>query len=110
MGLKQATDILQTKVDTGELEKMPPTPNNEWVRLQFIPNAVNRAAAQKITEKLEARRAVQTKTLKKEHVDQHYVNAMTRYYLEWVIELKAKYDGMLFIGQDDKQRYLVVTR
>ncbi len=102
--VKQATDILQKKIDDGEVDKIPPIPSLEWVRLQFVPNRADTAQSAKFTGRLMAKFAVQTRSLRKEHVDQHWVNAMTRYYLEWIVELKKKYDGMVFCGQDDKAK------
>ena len=32
---------------------------------------------------------------------------MTRYYLEWIVELKRKYDGIEFFGQDDKAKIAI---
>ena len=69
---------------------MPDIPCDEWVRLQFVPNVTNSEISSKFTGVLEARRAIQTRTLRKEHQDQHFVNAMTRYYLDWMVELKGK--------------------
>jgi hypothetical protein len=103
----QATEVLQKKVDDGTLDKLPPIPCTEWVRLQFVPNRADNAAAEKFTGRLEAKRAVQTRTLRKEHMDQHWVNSMTRYYLEWMVELRKKYDGVEFFGQDDKAKIAV---
>ena len=103
----QATEVLQKKVNDGTLDKLPPIPCTEWVRLQFVPNRTDNAAAAKFTGKLEAKRAVQTRTLRKEHMDQHWVNSMTRYYLEWMVELRKKYDGVEFFGQDDKAKIAV---
>ena len=105
--VSQATAILQKKVDNGVFDSLPPIPSTEWVRLQFVPNRADNAAAEKFTGRLEAKRAVQTRTLRKEHMDQHWVNAMTRYYLEWMVELKKKYDGVEFFGQDDKAKIAV---
>ncbi len=102
--VKLATDILQRKIDDGKLPKMPPIPSMEWVRLQFIPNCVHAAVAAKFTGRLEIKRAVQMRTLWKEHIDQHWVHALTRYYLEWLVELRQKYDGIKFYGQDDKAK------
>ena len=102
--VKLATDILQRKVDSKELEKLPAIPSTQWVRLQFVPNRTDSKAAGQWTGRLNARRAVQMRTLRKEHMDQHFVNAMTRYYLEWMVELKSKYDGVEFFGQDDKAK------
>ena len=102
--IKMATDILQRKVDAQALARLPPIPSEEWVRLQFVPNVRNSETSAKFTGALGASRAVQTRTLRKEHVDQHFVNAMTRYYLEWIIELKSNYDGVEFYGQDDKAK------
>ena len=64
---------------------MPPVPAAEWVRLQFSPNNDTVETAVKFSGKLEVKRAVQTKTLRKEHEDQHWVNAMTQYVMEWLI-------------------------
>ena len=69
-----------------------------------MPNAAEREAAGKFTGRLNVKRAVQTRTLRKEHVDQHWVNAMTRYYLEWIVELKKVYPHIEFFGQDDKAK------
>ena len=76
--VKLATDALKRKVDEKELETMPPIPSEEWVRLQFVPNVSTSKASAKFTGALEARRAVQTRTLGKEHPDQHWVNAIVR--------------------------------
>ena len=69
-----------------------------------MPSVEDSAAAAQFTGRLNARRSVQMRTLRKEHMDQHWVNAMTRYYLEWLVELKSKYDGVEFFGQDDKAK------
>ena len=78
--VKLATDILQRKVDSKELDKLPPIPSVQWVRLQFLPNVEDSAAAAQFTGRLGAKRAVQTRTLRKEHPDQHWVNAMVCIY------------------------------
>ena len=102
-----ATIILQKKVDDGTFDSLLPIPSTEWVRLQFVPNRDDNAAAKKFTIRLGAKRAVQTRTLRKEHIDQHWVNSMMRYYLEWMVELKKKYDGVEIFGQDDKAKIAV---
>lgn len=102
--IQQATDNLQRKVDANEIDTLPAIPSVEWVRLQFVPNVLNSALAAKFTGRLEAKRAVQTRTLRKEHQDQHWVNASTRYYLEWIVELRKIHDGVEFFGQDDKAK------
>ena len=40
-------------------------------------------------------------------MDQHWVNALTRYYLEWIVELRKVYPGVEFFGQDDKAKVAV---
>jgi len=53
---------------------------------------------------------IQSRTLRKEHPDQHWVNAYKRYHLEWLIETKLAQPGsVLFYGQDDKARIPVGT-
>ena len=74
-----ATNILQKKVDDGTFDSLLPIPSTEWVRLQFVPNRDDNAAAKKFTIRLGAKRAVQTRTLRKEHIDHYWVNSMIRY-------------------------------
>lgn len=76
--VKLATDILQQKVDSNALDKLPPIPSIQWVRLQFLPNDDYSKVSAQWTGRLQAKRAVQTRTLRKEHMDQHFVNAMVR--------------------------------
>ena len=76
--IKLATDILNQKVDSNVLDKVPPIPSVQWVRLQFLPNQAYSKVAEQWTGRLQAKRAVQTRTLRKEHMDQHFVNAMVR--------------------------------
>lgn len=103
--VKQVTDLLKQKVSSGKLETMPPIPSVEWVRLQFIPNNTFSNIAAKFTGRLDVKRGVQSRTLRKEHIDQHWVNAFVRYHLEWLIELKASgCVGAEFYGQDDKSK------
>ena len=45
----QATEILQRKVDSGDLDEMTPIPSDEWICLQFIPNCAESKVAEKIT-------------------------------------------------------------
>jgi hypothetical protein len=86
--IKQATDLLQADVDSGKLVNMPPVPSNQTVRLQFVPNNDTANTAARMTGKLGVVRQVQTRTLRNQHPDQHYVNAMTRSHLEWLVALQ----------------------
>jgi len=96
--MKLATDILQLKVDSGKFSELPNIPLYEWVRLQFVPNCADSAAAATFTGVLQTKHAIQTRTLCKTHVVQHWVNAMTRYNLEWLIELRKVYPGVEFFA------------
>ncbi len=85
-------------------KRIPSIPSMEWVHLQIVPNCVYSETAAKFTGLLEIKRAVQSRTLRKEHMDQHWVHALTRYYLEWSVELKLVYGRVEFFGQDDKAK------
>ena len=103
--VKQATDILEKKVVKGDLESLPAIPSDEWVRLQLVPNNGFHASTSKFTGRLGIKRSIQMRTLQKRHVDQHWVNALTWYYLEWMIEVRIVYgNGIEFFGQDDKAK------
>ena len=103
----RARENLEEKVKSGELEDMPPVPLSEWVRLQFSPNNHTALKARFLTGSLGIVCAIQTRTLKMEHEDQHFVNAMTRYVLEWLIELRAMGAPAEFCGGDDKAKVAV---
>ncbi len=103
--VNQVTDLLKERVESGKLTEMPKIPSIEWVRLQFIPNITVASVAAKFTGRLEVKRGVQSRTLRKEHIDQHWVNSFVRYHLEWMVELKKSgFDGLMFYGQDDKAK------
>jgi hypothetical protein len=85
---------------------MPPSPSVEWIRLQFVPNNETVKSASLFTGRLGVKRAVQTRTLRKAHPDQHWVNCMMKYVYEWLIELNRELNGVgvEFFGQDDKAK------
>ena len=86
---------------------MPFVPSLEWVRLQFPPNNGTVKKAIKFTSNIGIKRSIQTRTFRKEHEDQHWVNAMTRYLREWLIELRSKGLPVEFYGGDDKSKISV---
>ena len=69
---------------------MPPIPSLELVRLQFVPKNHFAAKSAEFSGVLGVKLAVQTRALCKEHIDQHWVNAMAHYTLEWLVELCSK--------------------
>ncbi len=104
--IAKATAVLQKKIVDGKLPVMPPIPCKEWVACQFVPNCAQRDAASKFTGRLDVKRAVQLRTLRKQHIDEHWVRALIRYFKEWMVELKhhKKFDGIEYWGQDDKAK------
>ena len=78
---RRATENLERKVEQGVIGAMPPVPSVEWVRLQFVPSHDTVAKASIMSGRLGCKRAAQKRNLRKAHVDQHWVNAMTRYIL-----------------------------
>ena len=83
---------------------MPSIPSHQWVRCQFAPNDDFVAKASQFTGKLDIKRAIQTRTLKKAHEDQHWVNAYARYHYEHLIKCRTAYLLVEFFGQDDKAK------
>lgn len=96
---------LQREVAAGDRHEMPKIPSCEWLRLQFSANNDFAATAAKHSGSLQVSRKIQSRTLRKEHPDQHWVNSYTRYHLEWLIRANTAWPGsVLFYGQDDKAR------
>ena len=102
--IKKAANILQKKVDDRNLPCIPHIPGTEWVHLQFIPNNALCAEAFKFTNKLEAKNTIQSYIISKRHDGSHYVAAMTRHYLEWIVELNKEHDRVLVGGKDDNSK------
>ena len=77
------------------------------MRLQFAAPDFYRATASKFTGRLELRRAIQSRTLRNEHVDAHYNNALWLAVRDWVMSLRellgASTSSMLLVcSLDDK--------
>src|SRR6266511_3706880 len=61
-------------------------PSNEWIRLQFLPKNPFAHAATQYTGKFKVKYKVQTRILRKEHIDGHYCAAIFRYLRELAIK------------------------
>ena len=103
--VRRATENLTSKANSNNPPTIvPPIPSIQFVRLQFVANNHTVSSAATLTGELGVVRKAQTRTLRKLHVDQHWVNAYTRYVKEWLIELRLQTDGVEFYGQDDKAK------
>ena len=103
--VRRATESLKLKANANNPPTIiPPIPSIQLVRLQFVANNHTVSSAANLTGALGVGRKVQTRTLRKQHIDQHWVNAYTRYVKEWLIELRSRTDGVEFFGQDDKAK------
>ena len=67
---RQAIAILQEKVNNGDLDELPPVPDESWICLQFVSNVSTNTTASKFISRLDVKRSVQTRTLGKENIDQ----------------------------------------
>jgi hypothetical protein len=72
--ISRAQELMSKKFAPPEL--LPPSPCDEWVRLQFIAPNLYDATAKRFTGRLGVRRMIQSRTLRNEHVDAHYNNAL----------------------------------
>lgn len=101
--IEQVARLFDKEVESGKRQSVPPIPSDEWVRLQFAPSNDLVTTAGKLTGRLNVIRKMQTRTLRKEHPDQHWNNSFTNYRLSWVAELITLQQGSVeFLGQDDK--------
>lgn len=103
--MRRATENLTSRAAAANPPTaVPPIPGLDLVRLQFVPNNRTVAAAARLTGRLGVGRKAQTRTLRKLHVDQHWVNAFNRYVYEWLVEFRLLSNGVEFFGQDDKAK------
>jgi hypothetical protein len=106
----RATNALEEDVEDGTIDFMPPIPSHESVRLQFCPNDDMANKNAKATGRLGVIRKVQSRSLRHQHVDQHWVCALTRSLKEWIVAVKLLAIALnlwhlivvFFCGQDDK--------
>lgn len=108
--IKEVTAALQDDVKNGTIKEMPPIPSIDTISLQFVPNSKVSKTAEKMTGRINLVRHIQLRTLRNEHPDQHWVNAFTKYWKEWIVDTK-NISGMnnfvCFVGQDDKAKVSV---
>ena len=103
---KKAVKALLDDIKSGNIQLMPPIPSDESIRLQFVPNSAVVKAAGNMTGRLLVSRHIQLRTLRDKHVDQHWVNAQTKYHKEWIVDVMCMVGKHLvkFAGQDDKAK------
>ena len=73
------TQALHNDLVSGKLTDMPPIPSIKKVWLQFFPNNAVVSAAGKMTGLFNLCCHIQVQTLKKQHDDQHWLNAFIKY-------------------------------
>lgn len=106
---KQTVAALENDLAKGALKQMPPLPSKESIRLQFVPSSGVVRAASKLTGGLGVKLCIQLRTIHASHPDQHWVNSLTKYHKEWLVELKRMIGQsyVMFTGQDDKAKVSV---
>ena len=74
------------------------------MRLQFIQNHIDREIDTKFVSGLDVCQDVQYRSMGTEHPGQHWINTLTNYYSEWMVELRKVHCGVEFFGQDNKEK------
>lgn len=76
-----------------------PIPSAQWLRLQFAPKVSSSYTSLQYTGQLNVKFQVQSRQLRKEHVDCHYASAIFHYQKEMAVKFR---DFSTFICMDDK--------
>ena len=105
----KSINALQEDASNGKSLATPRVPSFESIWLQFLPNNTVAVAAEKMTDSLGVKRGLQQRMIRKQHVDYHFVNAMTRHHKDWCVGVFKLLSGtencsILFVGQDDKAK------
>lgn len=64
----------------------PPIPSEQWLRFQFAPKNATSYSSLQYTGKLDVKFQVQSRQLRKEHIDMHYASATFRYLKELALQ------------------------
>ena len=81
-----------------------PLPSNEYVRLHFLSTRKSAKVAERYTGKLEERRMVQRRQLRKLHEDSHYCACIFRYMREYALLMR---DVAMLVCVDNKHHVKV---
>lgn len=73
--------------------------SEQWLRFQFAPKNANSYSSLQFTGKLNVKYQVQSRQLRKEHIDMHYASAAFRYLKELSVKFR---EYTTFMCMDDK--------
>nr|XP_022306505.1 uncharacterized protein LOC111112916 isoform X2 [Crassostrea virginica] len=90
-------DLLQQVKDI--CPENTPIPSEQWLRLQFAPKNPSSLASLQYTGNLKVKFQVQSRQLRKTHVDNHYASAIFRYMKDFAVKFR---DFCVFVAMDDK--------
>lgn len=76
-----------------------PIPSEQWLRFQFAPKNATSYSSLQYTGKLNVKFQVQSRQLRKEHIDMHYASAAFRYLKELSVKFR---EYTTFMCLDDK--------
>ena len=106
---RRHTDIqhLATAISVRDLlnqvkDKCPdgtPIPSEQWLRLQFAPKNPSSKASLQYTGNLHVKYQVQSRQLRKSHIDLQYASAIFRYMKDFAVLFR---DNTVFVCMDDK--------
>ncbi|XP_078340082.1 uncharacterized protein LOC111130598 [Crassostrea virginica] len=76
-----------------------PIPSEQWLRFQFAPKNATSYSSLQYTGKLDVKFQVQSRQLRKDHIDMHYASAAFRYLKEFAVKFR---EFTTFVCMDDK--------
>ena len=76
-----------------------PIPSSSWLRMQFTPKVPSSYSSLQFTGKLNVKFQVQSRQLRKNHIDNHYASAVFCYEKQLAIKFR---DYTTFVCMDDK--------
>lgn len=98
--LAQAMSVLDLLQQVKDIcPENTPIPSEQWLRLQFAPKNPSALASLQYTGSLKVKFQVQSRQLRKTHVDLHYASAAFRYLKEFAVKFR---DFCVLVAMDDK--------
>ncbi|XP_033758052.1 uncharacterized protein LOC117340399 [Pecten maximus] len=76
-----------------------PIPSEQWLRLQFAPKNHSSINSLQYTGNLHVKYQVQSRQLRKSHIDLHYASAIFRYMKDFAVKFR---DNAVMVCMDDK--------
>lgn len=99
ISVRDLCEVVSERLSKKHPGNQPPTPSEEWVRLQFWPRNPYARSSLRYTGRFQVKYAVQARQMRKSHPDGRYVAVILRYIKQFTVSFT---EYTLLLSVDDK--------